>query len=86
MKEGEAPLYMPAGEARLWQALLTLTQELSVARDRIDLLERRLAVKGVLAPGEAEQEALDEAAMAARAADRSALVARLMSAVSKEPN
>lgn len=85
MSKDQAPLYMPEGEARLWQALLTLTQELSVARDRIDLLERRLATHGVLSPGEADNEVLDASALSARAAERSALVSRIFKALDARP-
>ncbi len=77
MSTGNEPLYMPPGEARLWETVLTLAQELSVARDRIDLLERAFAAKGLLAPGELETLPLDADAQAARAAARADLVARV---------
>ncbi|MET0138194.1 MAG: hypothetical protein ABW192_07405 [Sphingobium sp.] len=78
MMDGEEPLYMPAGEAKLWQALLVLTQELSVARDRIDLLERGLAARDILADGALESLTLDAEASAERAAARRTLVNRIM--------
>ena len=78
MSETAEPLYMPPGEARLWQAVLTLAQELSVARDRIDLLERGLAAGGVIAAGALEALPLDDEAVAARAAARKALVDRVI--------
>jgi len=72
------PLYMPGGEARLWQAVIALAQELSVARDRIDLLERGLASTSVLTRDELEAVPLDADALAERAAARTALVDRLL--------
>ncbi len=78
MTDSIEPLYMPDGEARLWQALMVMAQELSVTRDRIDLLERALAAKHVLADGELETLPLDGDALAERAAARLALVQRLI--------
>lgn len=78
MSSGEEPLYMPPGEARLWQALLAVAQELSVARDRIDLLERALEARNLLASGELEALALDADAQAERAAARTSLVDRVI--------
>ncbi len=78
MTGSDAPLYMPEGEARLWQALIAIAQELSVARDRIDLLERVLAAKGILADGELEDFPLDADAARTRTAARMALVDRLI--------
>ncbi|RVT90968.1 hypothetical protein [Sphingomonas crocodyli] len=79
----EEPLYMPSGEASLWQAVLALAQELSVARDRIDLLERGLAAKEVFAAGELERLPLDDDAVAIRAAARKALVDRVIQPLSR---
>lgn len=78
MSSNDEPLFMPEGEARLWQALLTIAQELSVARDRIDLLERGLAAKAVLTSDELEALPLDADAVAERAAARSTLVERML--------
>lgn len=78
MSNETEPMFMPEGEARLWQAVLTLGQELAVARDRIDLLERALQAKRVLSPGEIETLPLDDEANASRDAARQALIARIV--------
>lgn len=78
MSEAQEPLYMSPSEAKLWQAMLTIAQELSVARDRIDLLERALAAKGVLEPGELESLPLSDGAVAARSATRQDMVERIV--------
>ena len=83
--KGRKPRYFsdPATDKLLWMTL-TLMEELSVARDRIDTLERLLAKKGVLHLAEVERFEPDAAAASERAARRGAYVERMMRAMHAE--
>ena len=83
--KGKKPQYFsdPATDKLLWMTL-TLMEELSVARDRIDTLERLLARKGVLRLADIEGYEPDAAAASERAARRNAYVERMMRAVHAE--
>lgn len=80
--KGKRPQYFsdPATDKLLWIAL-TLMEELSVTRDRLDSVERVLAAKHVLAPDEIDNFVPASAAARQRAARRSAYIERVMRAV-----
>ncbi len=83
--KGRKPQYFadPATD-KLLSMVLALTQELSVARDRIDTLERLLDRAGVLAAQTVDEylPTADEAA--ARATLRAAMLRRVFRAAEKE--
>ncbi|MFM7800162.1 MAG: hypothetical protein ACKPBA_14445 [Planctomycetota bacterium] len=83
--KGKKPQYFsdPAIDKLLWMTL-TLMEELSVARDRIDALERLLAARGVLELQHVEAYAPDGSAAAERSARRAAFVDRMMRAAQAE--
>jgi hypothetical protein len=63
---------------QLHAALLAVTQELAVARERIDTLERLLAEKQVVPTGAIDGYQPDEAANAARSQLRADLARRVL--------
>ncbi len=77
--KGQRPYFFddPAID-QLHAALLAVTQELAVARERIDTLERLLAARDVVPSGALDAYQPDSAAEAARAALRADLVARVL--------
>ena len=83
--KGKRPQYFsdPAIDKLLWMTL-TLMEELSVARDRIDTLERVLARRRLVDLKEIEDFVPDAAAAGERAARRDAYVERMMRAVHAE--
>lgn len=83
--KGKKPQYFsdPAIDKLLWMTL-TLMEELSVTRDRLDTVERLLAKKRVLTRREIDQWKADSAAAAERASRRAAYVDRMMRAVQAE--
>lgn len=83
--KGKRPQYFsdPATDKLLWMTM-TLMEELSVARDRIDTLERVLARRRVLSVKDIEEFVPDAQAAAERAARRAAYVERMMRAVHAE--
>jgi hypothetical protein len=83
--KGRKPQYFsdPAIDKLLWMAL-TLMEELSVTRDRLDTVERLLEASRVLKPGAVEGYRAAGAAAAQRAARRSAYVDRVMRAAQSE--
>ena len=83
--KGKRPQYFsdPAIDKLLWMTL-TLMEELSVARDRIDTLERVLAKRRVVSLKDLEAFTPDAEAAAERAARRDAYVERMMRAVHAE--
>jgi len=85
LAKGKKPQYFsdPATDKLLWMTL-TLMEELSVTRDRLDAVERLLSKKRLLKLDEIDRFAPDAAAAAARAARRSAFVERMMRAVHAE--
>lgn len=62
---------------QLYAVVLAAAAELSVAYERIDALERLLAAKGVLGPGEVDAFRPDEAAELARAERRREFIERV---------
>lgn len=69
---------------RLGQALLTLTSELWVTRDRVRILEAALVNAGVLAPDAINQLQPDEALQAELSAERARLIDALLTTLSRE--
>jgi len=83
--KGKKPQYFsdPAIDKLLWMTL-TLMEELSVTRDRLDTVERLLADKRVLRRSELEGWTPDATAATERAAARGAYVDRMMRAMPAE--
>ncbi len=83
--KGRKPRYFsdPATD-KLLSMVLALTQELSVARDRIDTLERLLDRAGLLAAETVDAYLPTPADAAARAETRAAMLRRVFRAVEKE--
>ncbi len=69
---------------RLGQALLTLTSELWVTRDRVRILEAALVNAGVLAPDAVNQLQPDAALQAELNAERARLIDALLTTLSRE--
>ncbi len=83
--KGKKPQYFsdPAIDKLLWMTL-TLMEELSVTRDRLDTVERLLAAKKVLRRAEIEGWKPDVQAEAERVAARGRYVDRMMRAMHAE--
>lgn len=83
--KGKKPQYFsdPAIDKLLWMTL-TLMEELSVTRDRLDTVERLLEASRVLRQRDIEGYRPRAAAAAQRAARRSAYVDRVMRAAQSE--
>ncbi len=83
--KGRKPRYFsdPATD-KLLSMVLALTQELSVARDRIDTLERLLDRAGLLAAETVEAYLPTPVEAAARADTRAAMLRRIFRAVEKD--
>ncbi len=85
LAKGKKPQYFsdPAIDKLLWMTL-TLMEELSVTRDRLDAVERLLSKKQLLKLEEIERYKPDGKATAERAARRAAFVERTLRAVHAE--
>jgi hypothetical protein len=83
--KGRKPQYFadPATD-KLLSMVLALTQELSVARDRIDTLERLLDRAGVLAAQTVDEYLPTPEEAAARATLRAGMIRRVFRAAEKE--
>jgi hypothetical protein len=83
--KGRKPLYFsdPAIDKLLWMTM-TLMEELSVTRDRLDTVERLLEGKRVLRRRDIEGFVAAGAAQAERSARRAAFVDRMLRAVEAE--
>lgn len=83
--KGRKPLYFsdPAIDKLLWMTM-TLMEELSVTRDRLDTVERLLEGKRVLRRRDIEGFVATGAAQAERSTRRAAFVDRMMRAVEAE--
>lgn len=83
--KGRKPRYFadPATDKLLWMTL-TLMEELSVTRDRLDVVERLLDRKRVVSRREVDGWASDAKAAAERATRRAAFVERMMRAAEAE--
>lgn len=85
LAKGKKPQYFsdPAIDKLLWMTL-TLMEELSVTRDRLDTVERLLSQRQILKLAEIDRYKPDPRAAASRAARRSDYVERMMRAVHAE--
>lgn len=83
--KGKKPQYFqdPAVD-KLLAMVLTLTQELSVTRDRVDTLERLIEQHGLFDQADVDCYELPEEAMFARSQSRSAYIARVLKAIQDE--
>lgn len=83
--KGRKPRYFadPATDKLLWMTL-TLMEELSVTRDRLDVVERLLARKRLVSQKEIDGWVGDAKAAAARSTRRAAFVERMMRAAEAE--
>jgi hypothetical protein len=83
--KGRKPRYFadPATDKLLWMTL-TLMEELSVTRDRLDVVERLLAGKRLVSQKEIDGWVGDSQATAARSTRRAAFVERMMRAAEAE--
>jgi len=83
--KGKKPQYFadPATDKLLWMTV-TLMEELSVTRDRLDAVERLLAKKRVLKTSEIDLWKPDAKSASEREARRKAFVDRMMRAVHAE--
>lgn len=83
--KGRKPRYFadPATDKLLWMTL-TLMEELSVTRDRLDVVERLLAQKRLVSQKEIDGWVGDAKAAAARSTRRAAFVERMMRAAEAE--
>lgn len=69
---------------KLYAMIMALATETSVLRERLDTVERLLAVKGVLATRDIEDHVLDEPAQAEREQWRARFLERLFRVVSEQ--
>lgn len=83
--KGKRPQYFsdPAIDKLLW-AVVTLTQELAVTRERLDAVERLLAARGVLKTGAVDAYAPSPAVTVERDGARADFIARVLRAVDAE--
>lgn len=83
-KGKRAQFYRSEGTDQLFSIVLMLTQELSVAYDRIETLERVLDKKGILARKEVEAHRPDMAEEMERSARRDAFIGRVFQIIHEE--
>lgn len=82
---GKRPWFLESREAERNLAItMAIAQELAVARQRIDTLERLLAAKGILEPGEIDAFRPDADAMTERAMWNQEYIARILRIVQQE--
>jgi hypothetical protein len=81
---GKRPYFLDAEVERVLAITLAAVQELAVARERIDTLERLLEAKGVLAPGEVEGFVPNAAQFAERGLWTQEYLARVLRIVQQE--
>ncbi len=81
---GKRPYFLDAEVERVLAITLAAVQELAVARERIDTLERLLEAKGVLAPGEVEGFVPNGAQFAERGLWTQEYLARVLRIVQQE--
>jgi hypothetical protein len=83
--KGKRPAYLESHEAeRVLNIALVLAQELAVARERIDTLERVLVDSGLLKPGAIDQFQPNTDAAAERGAWTQAFIARVLRIVQQD--
>lgn len=82
---GKRPWFLENREVERSLAItMAIAQELAVARQRIDTLERLLAAKGIIAEGEIDAFRPDADAMTARAMWNQEYIARILRIVQQE--
>ncbi|MDJ0653908.1 MAG: hypothetical protein QNJ40_07135 [Xanthomonadales bacterium] len=84
-RAGKAPVFFsdPAID-RLFNMVMVLAEELSVARERVDTLERLLVENKLLAPDAVDSYTPDEAGRKRRSDAQQDLVARLLAGIEGE--
>ena len=70
---------------RLGHALLTMTKELWVVKDRVRVLEATLAAAGVIAPDAADTFQPDEVLQATLGKERAELIENILGALEHNP-
>lgn len=81
---GKRPYFMTPEVERVLAITMAVAQELAVARQRNDTLERLLAARGILAAGEIDAFAPDADAAAERALWTQEYIARILRIVQQE--
>lgn len=81
---GKRPWFLDRQAERVLAITMAVAQELAVARQRADTLERLLLAKGVLAPGEIDAFAPDPVAATERAMWNQEYIARILCIVQQE--
>jgi ADP-heptose:LPS heptosyltransferase len=81
---GKRPYFLERETERVLAITMALVQELAVARQRLDTLERLLQAKGVLTEREIEVYAPDTEAAAKRASWTQEYIARVLRIVQQE--
>lgn len=81
---GKRPYFLEPQVERVLAITMTIAQELAVARQRADTLERLLQAKGVLAPGEIDGFTPDAQTSAERQMWNQEYIARILRIVQQE--
>jgi hypothetical protein len=81
---GKRPYFLDRQVERVLAITMALAQELAVARQRTDTLERLLTARGLLAAGEIDDFAPDAAASAERQMWNQEFIARILRIVQQE--
>jgi len=81
---GKRPYFLVPQVERVLAITMSLAQELAVAHQRADTLERLLKAKGILADGEIDAFAPDAAASAERQMWNQEFIARILRIVQQE--
>jgi hypothetical protein len=81
---GKRPYFLEPQVERVLAITMSIAQELAVARQRNDTLERLLLAKGVLNPGEIEAYVPDRSASAERQMWNQEFIARILRIVQQE--
>ncbi|MBF9149449.1 hypothetical protein [Novosphingobium jiangmenense] len=81
---GKRPYFLEPQVERVLAITMAMAQELAVARQRSDTLERLLLAKGVLTPGEIDAFVPDRAASAERQMWNQEFIARILRIVQQE--
>lgn len=81
---GKRPYFLEPQVERVLAITMAVAQELAVARQRADTLERLLLAKGVLTAGEIDAFAPDRAASTERAMWNQEYIARILRIVQQE--
>jgi hypothetical protein len=81
---GKRPYFLEPQVERVLAITMTIAQELAVARQRVDTLERLLMAKGVLAPDEIDGFTPAPEAAAERAMWNQEYIARILRIVQQE--